>query len=313
MMPALTESEQATLNRNRQYDASSDPMGAMSSYDRFRPGGAFGSPAPTPQYQPTLLPNNTPVGTQTTIFNRDDGRQVGLTPNFRGTADDYQPIMTGDADTDRRRAAGARAGRQGTAFIGSRIVPREQNQGRSFGLPGYPDAVARSMTPEQRQQVLQAGVNTRRQHFGLPPVSGGTQAQTGQLPSPPTQRDEGGNVTGVAPLQSEEGRSWLESSMDRMTPEEFGKTMGTDANPYNRADYQAALDSLNNGLEGPARFIPFHPDRIRDDADRRRAEKLRDYLRSVLGEGGGDTAATPTASGPFSDPGAFGQIYPGGM
>lgn len=172
-MPALTAGEQAMIDRQRSYDASSDQMGAASSYDRFRPGGAFGSPAPAAQYQPTLVPNNTPVGTQTTILNRDDGRQVGLTANFRGDANSYVPIPSGDAAVDTRRSNAARAAQQGTAYFGTRVVPREQNQGAPTGLPGVPRAVARGMSPGDVQGIRQAGVNTRRNAFGLPSVSMG--------------------------------------------------------------------------------------------------------------------------------------------
>lgn len=172
-----TQNEANVLNRQMQHDRSSDPLMGMPSYDRFRMGGAFGMDRQQQQPQSAMLQypqSGTRLSGGTTLATTPWGTSQGaVAPQFLpgGNAPSDMPILT--ANQQRATTAiGQSQGQYGPGFAADRVVPREQNQGRATGLPGLPSQVANAMTPEQRQGVLQEGVNTRRQHFGLPSVSG---------------------------------------------------------------------------------------------------------------------------------------------
>lgn len=173
--------------------AGSGPYDQPGAMGRF---SALASP-PAQRQAPGPLPTGTTFSGGSYVFNTDDGRSILMSPGSRVGSDDQgrfaiaQPSGL-DPDIARRRELAAQAGARGGSYIGSDLRPEAMSRYRDniapTGLPGYPRAVAESLTGDQRQSILAQGPNLRRQHFGLPAVPGMAESGTGMngIRTPPS-------------------------------------------------------------------------------------------------------------------------------
>lgn len=232
----------------------SDPAGPYSRgmFGLGGPRNPMGQTAvPSPQQQPLQYPQaGTRYSGGTEMYSTPWGTSAGaVAPQFLpgGNAPGDMPILT--ANQQRATDAINRAGGQfGTAYSSDRVVPKEQNQGFVQNrLPGVPDAVERSMSPEQRQQYVAGAANRRLQHFGLPGVPGlSGQQQSGpdmsQIRTPPSMLVEPG--TEGAPTRQQQVVDFFRTNPNATLDHAL-------AAGFTREDVEAAQAGLQTQSLGP--------------------------------------------------------------